>query len=83
MRDLRNRVQHDLYGERTTTPEKEIISVGKTITSYPFPTFTVGQSIRLTENDIEAIVIEVRAQFNNHLIPYINSFFIKRIPIIS
>lgn len=80
MRDLRNRVQHDLYGKRATTPKKGTISIGKTITSYPFPTFKVGQPIRLSENDIEAIVFEVRAQFEAHLIPYINNFLQNQVP---
>lgn len=73
MRDLRNRAQHDLYGKRITT-SKSPISIGKTITSYPFPSFENGQHIRLSEKDIEAIVLEVRAQLNAHLVPYINNF---------
>jgi hypothetical protein len=74
MRGLRNRVQHDLYGERVAILEKGPISIGKTLTLYLFPTFEIGQTIRLSEKDIEAIVFEVRAQFNAHLIPYINDF---------
>jgi hypothetical protein len=74
MRGLRNRVQHDLYGERVAILEKGPISIGKTLTPYLFPTFEIGQTIRLSEKDIEAIVFEVRAQFDAHLIPYINDF---------
>ena len=42
MRKLRNHVQHDLYGERAITPQGASISIKKTITQYPFPTFEGG-----------------------------------------
>lgn len=79
MRDLRNRVQHDLYGERVAISKNGPISIKKSITSYPFPTFEVGQPIRLSEKDIEALVFEIRAQFNEHLIPYVNKFMQSQI----
>jgi len=72
MRELRNRVQHDLYGNRIVTPDKGPISIGATITSYPFPSFDIGKPIQLSQKDIEAIIFEVRAQFRAYLIPYIN-----------
>lgn len=74
MRELRNRVQHDLYPERIVTAKKGPISMEKGITSYAFPIFEVGQPIRLTEDDIEALVLEVRAQHDPYLIRYINNF---------
>ena len=79
MRELRNRAQHDLYGERTVTQKKGPIAIGKILTSYRFPTFEAGQSIRLSNNDIEALVFEVRAQLNAYLIPYINNFLKSRV----
>ena len=74
MRELRNRVQHDLYRERVATVKYGNISPGQTITSYPFPTFQISQSIQLSEKDIQAIVFEIRAQFEKFLIPYLNNF---------
>lgn len=74
MRKLRNRLQHDLYGERMCSPEKGPIRISKAITPYPFPSFEISQHIQLSEKDIEAIVIEVRIQFEKYLIPYLNNF---------
>lgn len=74
MRELRNRVQHDLYPERITTAKKGPIIMERAITSYVFPIFKVGQPIRLSEEDIEALVLEVRAQLDPYLIRYINNF---------
>jgi len=81
MRELRNRIQHDLYPERAIRTKKGSITIGKTITSYAFPIFEEGQTIRLSEEDIESLVFEVRAQLNEHLIPYINSYVQCQIPI--
>lgn len=72
MRKLRNRVQHDLYPDRTAVNGP--ISVGQVSSAYVFPTFQTDQPIRLTEEDIKALVFEVRSQLRNHLIPYINKF---------
>lgn len=74
MRKLRNRLQHDLYGERVASPENGPIKIVKTITSYSFPSFEIGQHILLSEKDIEEIVFEVRVQFEKYLIPYINNY---------
>lgn len=73
MRKLRNRLQHDLYGERIAPPEKGPIRITQTVTTYPFPSFDIGQHVQLSEKDIEAIVFEIREQFNTYLIPYLNN----------
>jgi hypothetical protein len=82
MRELRNRVQHDLYPERITTAKKGPIIMEKAIISYTFPIFKVGQPIRLSEEDIEALVLEVRAQLAPYLIRYINDFLKSQAPTI-
>lgn len=72
IRKLRNRTQHDPYGERIVT-EKDAIEIEKAITDYQFPTFKVGQHIHLSKEDVEALVFETRSQFSVYLIPYINN----------
>jgi len=78
LRQLRNRVQHDLYPDRIVT--EDAITTGKTQTSYPFPIFEQGQPIRLSEDDIKALVFEVRAQLAANLVPYINEFLQTQAP---
>ncbi len=77
MRKLRNRVQHDLYPDRTAVSGP--ITAGKLSSTYHLPVFQVGQPIRLTEEDIKALVFEVRAQLGTHLVPYINKFLITTV----
>ncbi|MFI5342809.1 MAG: hypothetical protein ACHQUC_01175 [Chlamydiales bacterium] len=77
MRNLRNRLQHDLYGERKV-PENEPIKIIKTVTSYSFPSFEIGHHVQLSEKDIEGIIFEVRAQFEKYLIPNLNKYLHKQ-----
>ena len=74
MRALRNRAQHDLYPERTVTTKEDPISLTDPITDYSFPIFKLGDSITLSEEDIEALIFETRKQVTKYLIPYINEF---------
>jgi hypothetical protein len=76
MSDLRNRFQHDLYPNRIT--KRERIEPGKILTDYPFPVFESGQPIRISEDDIKALVFEARAQLAANLVPYINVFLQNR-----
>ncbi|NGX58061.1 MAG: hypothetical protein K940chlam3_00962 [Chlamydiae bacterium] len=73
MRDLRNRVQHDLFGERVLT-KKDIIELDESLTGYEFPSFPKGKSITLTDLDVKALVFEIREQAEVYFIPYMNQF---------
>lgn len=72
LRKLRNRVQHDLYRERLVT--EDAIEMEKVVTGFSFPVFTEGQRITLSKEVVEALIFEVRSQFNSYLIPYINNY---------
>lgn len=78
MRDLRNRVQHDIYLHRTAVNDS--ITATKVSSTYPFPVFHPGQPIRLTKEDITALICEIRIQLSAYFVPYLNHFLVTTIP---
>lgn len=71
---LRNRTQHELYDDNKSIQANSLIEMQTSLSSYIFPKFHEGDSIRLSKDDCIALIKEIPLQIEDYYRKNIHNF---------